>query len=95
MRRTPEANDGDLVVTRMGQEIVLKRFHRRRSSDVIELQPESTNPDHKLWTDDGEIRVMHTANAGWMGRERKAGALMKRGRNPRRGCLQHTKARSE
>ena len=30
----------------MGQEIVLKRFHRR-SSDVIELQPGSTNPEHK------------------------------------------------
>ena len=46
VRRAPEANDGDLVVARIGQEIVLKRFHRR-SSDVIELQPESTNPEHK------------------------------------------------
>ena len=49
----------------------------------------------EFWADDGEIRVMHTANAGWMGRERQTGALMKRGLNARGGCLQHTKARTE
>ena len=48
-----------------------------------------------FWADDGEVRVMHTANARWMGRERKTGALMKRGLNARRGCLQHTKTRTE
>ena len=46
VRRTPEASDGDLVVARIGQEITVKRF-RRRNSAVIELQPESTNPEHK------------------------------------------------
>ena len=50
VRRTPEANDGELVVARIGQEVVLKRFCRK-GPDVIELQSESTNPEH------GTIRV--------------------------------------
>ena len=46
VRRQPEANDGDLVVARIGQEITLKRF-RRIDAGRIELEPESTNPEHK------------------------------------------------
>ena len=48
-RKTTPRED-DLVVARQGQEITLKRFHRK-SSDVVELQPESTNPEH------GTIRI--------------------------------------
>ena len=46
MKRTPEACEGDLVVARIGQEVALKRYCRK-SDEVIELQPESTNPEHK------------------------------------------------
>ena len=42
----PEANDGDLVVARIGQEIALKRF-RRIDDACVELQPESSNPKHR------------------------------------------------
>ena len=46
VKRTPEASNGDLVVARIGQEITLKRY-ARKSASVIELQPESTNPEHE------------------------------------------------
>ena len=46
VRRQPEANDGDLVVARIGQEIALKRF-RRIDDACVELQPESSNPKHR------------------------------------------------
>ena len=46
MRRTPEANNGDVVVARIGAEIVLKRYCRR-SAKTIELQPASTNPENE------------------------------------------------
>ena len=46
VKRTPEANDGDVVVARIGPEIVLKRYCRK-SQTRIELQPESTNPEHE------------------------------------------------
>ena len=46
VKRTPEATEGDLVVARIGQEITLKRYSRK-SESVIELQPESTNPEHQ------------------------------------------------
>ena len=46
VRRQPEANDGDLVVARIGREIALKRF-RRIDDACVELQSESTNPKHR------------------------------------------------
>ena len=46
VRRQPEANDGDLVVARIGQEITLKQF-RHVSNQCIKLEPESTNPEHR------------------------------------------------
>ena len=46
VRRQPEANDGDLVVARIGQEITLKRL-RRIDDECLELEPESTNPKHR------------------------------------------------
>ena len=46
VRKEQEPNNGDLVVARIGQEITLKRF-RRIDAECIELEPESTNPEHK------------------------------------------------
>ena len=46
VKRTPEASEGDVVVARIGAEIVLKRYCRR-NAESVELQPESTNPEHK------------------------------------------------
>ena len=46
VRRTPDANEGDVVIARIGTEITLKCFHRA-GPDRIELQPRSSNPEHK------------------------------------------------
>ena len=46
MRRQPEASDGDLVVARIGQQIMVRRL-RRIDAGCVELQPESTNPKHR------------------------------------------------
>ena len=46
VRRQPEANDGDVVLARIGQEVTLKRF-ARMDAEHVELQPVSTNPEHK------------------------------------------------
>ena len=46
VRRQPEANDGDLVVARIGQKMALRRL-RRIDDACVELQPESTNPTHR------------------------------------------------
>ena len=59
VRRETQARDGDLVVARIGQDVTLKRFHRKRAG-VVELQPQSTNPEHRTIridarTEDAEI----------------------------------------
>ena len=46
VRRAANVQEGDLVVARIGQDITLKRYHRK-SKNTIELQPESTNPEHR------------------------------------------------
>ena len=46
VQRTPDVRNGDLVVARIGQEVTLKRYCRK-GSELIELQPESTNPEHQ------------------------------------------------
>lgn len=46
VRRNPDPRDGDIVVARIGDEVVVKRFSRT-GPKTIELQPESTNPEHK------------------------------------------------
>ena len=46
VRRNPDPQDGDIVVARIGEEVVVKRFCRK-GPDTIELQPESHNPEHK------------------------------------------------
>ena len=46
MRRDPEPRSGDIVVARIGGEVVVKRFVRK-DEHTIELQPESHNPEHQ------------------------------------------------
>ena len=46
VRRNPDPRDGDIVVARIGDEVVVKRFCRK-GPETIELQPESNNPEHK------------------------------------------------
>ena len=46
VRRQPEAVDGDVVVARIGEEVTLKRYHRA-SEELVELKPESSNPQHE------------------------------------------------
>ena len=46
VRRTPDASDGDIVVARIGPDITVKCFHRT-GPDRIELQPRTSNPEHK------------------------------------------------
>ena len=52
VKRNPEPNDGDVVIARIGQEVTLKCFHRA-DPDRIELQPRSSNPEHKPIVIDG------------------------------------------
>ena len=59
VQRTAHVREGDLVVARIGQDVTLMRFHRK-SKDAVELQPESTNPEHRniridAHTEDAEI----------------------------------------
>ena len=46
VRRQAEARNGDVVVARIEADITLKRFERTGKS-TVELQPVSTNADHK------------------------------------------------
>ena len=46
VRKQPEANNGDIVLARIGQEATLKRY-QRVSKDTVEFQPVSTNPEHE------------------------------------------------
>ena len=55
VRRQAEASDGDLVVARIGQEIVVRRL-RRIDAGCVELQAESTNPKHRSVRIDGKSK---------------------------------------
>ena len=46
IRHHPDPREGDVVIARIGPDITLKRFHRTQTG-MIELQPQSTNPEHK------------------------------------------------
>ena len=46
VQSNPEPRDGDIVVARIGEEVVVKRFCRT-GPDTVELQPASNNPEHK------------------------------------------------
>ena len=59
VRKQPEANDGDIVLARIGEEVTLKRF-QRIDAEHVELQPVSRNPEHEPieigpTTEDAEI----------------------------------------
>ena len=59
IHRQPEAQNGDIVLARIGEEVTLKRL-ARIDEEHVELQPVSTNPDHQAIeigpdTDDAEI----------------------------------------
>ena len=58
IRATPEAQNGDVVVARFGDEVTLKRFLRidRRH---VELRPESHNPEHKPIRIDLAKHILH------------------------------------
>ena len=45
MHSTPVANNGDIVVARIGDEVTVKRLHKTRTEHLIELLPE--NPDYQ------------------------------------------------
>ena len=45
VRKQPAADNGDIVVARIGDEITLKRF-MRKADNTVELQPESNDPEH-------------------------------------------------
>ena len=47
VKRNPEPTQGKVVIARIGHEITLKIFHRA-AEDRIELQPRSSNPEHRL-----------------------------------------------
>ena len=46
VKRTPDANEGDIVIARIATEITVKCFHQP-SADRIELQPRSENPEYQ------------------------------------------------
>ena len=46
VREGRDAQNGDIVVARIGEEITLKRFYRQNEYTNIELQPISSNPEH-------------------------------------------------
>ena len=46
IRQDPDPREGDVVIARIGSDVTLKRYHRTQTG-VIELQPQSTNPEHK------------------------------------------------
>ena len=52
VKRNPDPAEGDVVIARIGQEITLKCFHRA-GRYRIELQPRSSNPEHKPIVVDG------------------------------------------
>ena len=45
VRKQPVADNGDIVVARIGDGITLKRF-MRKADNTMELQPESNDPEH-------------------------------------------------
>ena len=45
VRKQPEANNGDIMLARIGAEVTLKRL-QRIDAERVELQPVSTNPEH-------------------------------------------------
>ena len=76
VKRNPEPGEGEVVIARIGQEITLKCFHRA-GRNRIELQPRSSNPDHKPI-------VIDKATADWEIVGVVVGAMI--GARPTAGC---------
>ena len=55
VRRDPDPRDGDIVVCRIETDITMKRY--QRTTECIELQPQSTNPDHETIRLEGDSDV--------------------------------------
>ena len=58
IRATPEANNGDVVVARFGDEVTLKRFIRVDQRRV-ELRPDSHNAEHEPIRIDLAKHILH------------------------------------
>ena len=58
IRCMPEANNGDVVVARFGDEVTLKRFVRLDKRRV-ELRPDSHNPEHQPIKIDLAKHILH------------------------------------
>ena len=93
VQREREPREGDVIVARIGDSITLKRF-KRRSADLIELQPESSNNEHgtiKVGPDDDFeiVGVVVGAIVGGPGLERDSDAepspAERRSRSARKG----------
>ena len=60
VRTDPDVREGDIVIARIGTEITMKRYHRERTTGQIELQTESTNPEHEAirLTEDTDCEIV-------------------------------------
>ena len=58
VRATPEAQNGEIVVARFGDEVTLKRY-QRVDARHLELHPESHNPEHQVMRVDLEKYIIH------------------------------------
>ena len=73
VRRNPEPRNGDIVVARIGDEVVVKRFVRK--DEHIELQPESWNSEHEVIRVNehtGGFEVVGTVVGGIVGARRES-----------------------
>ena len=87
VRRQPEASDGDLVVARIGQEIMVRRL-RRIDAGCVEFQPESTNPKHRSIRIDAQtkdIEIVGVVVGAVVGVPRSRGQEVDRGWEPDMG----------
>lgn len=75
VKRNPDPRNGDIVIARIGGEVVVKRF-RRTGPETIELQPESHNPEHKpirITPDTVDFEIVGTVVGAIVGTKRETG----------------------